>query len=180
MVEKGGMLRLAAEPGLSSDWETMLKEVNDFFKDVKIKTDPSTGAKSIESGVKSFVDIKKFLTDREKTWAKPMDGIILTGAEPNELLVNLRHNLDGGAKNMVRQAQGVAKKYSDYEALYSTPNGNCFFNAFSLLLYGNETLATRLRLAMCLGVMDGSLSGFNAISGGSMPTVDVNEINIKV
>jgi|SRR5215208_1762892 len=112
-----------------------------------------------------------------------MDGIMLDGNDPQDLLVKLRHNLDRNAKNELRQAQGVAKKYSDYEALASSPNGNCFFNAFSLLLYGNESLATRLRLAMCLGVMDTSdkgLSGFNAIGGGVMPTIDVDEINRKL
>lgn len=36
----------------------------------------------------------------------------------------------------------------------STPNGNCIYNAISLILYGNETMATTLKLSSVVHMVD--------------------------
>ena len=37
--------------------------------------------------------------------------------------------------------------------LYSSPDGNCLFNALSIILFGNETKATELRLRTCIALL---------------------------
>ena len=52
--------------------------------------------------------------------------------------------------------------YTDYIPLsigervvyQSTPNGNCIYNAISLILYGNETMATTLKLSSVVHMVD--------------------------
>ncbi|CAC5387649.1 OTUD1 [Mytilus coruscus] len=56
----------------------------------------------------------------------------------------------------------VHKKYADYIPLsigervvyQSTPDGNCIYNAVSLIFYGNETMATTLKLSSVVHMVD--------------------------
>nr|XP_034301305.1 uncharacterized protein LOC105347498 isoform X2 [Crassostrea gigas] len=60
------------------------------------------------------------------------------------------------------QLLDVNKKYCDFipksignrMVLQSTPNGNCIFNAISILMYGNESMAMMLKVAAVANMVD--------------------------
>ena len=41
----------------------------------------------------------------------------------------------------------LPERYKDYVCIKLTPDGNCFFNSASLIVFGNENLNLQLRLA---------------------------------
>ena len=47
----------------------------------------------------------------------------------------------------------IPKKYEDYICIISTPNGNCFFNSASLIVFGHEDNNIQLRLAVIVELM---------------------------
>jgi len=47
----------------------------------------------------------------------------------------------------------IPKKYKDHVCITSTPNGNCFFNSASLIVFGNEDNNIQLRLAVIIELM---------------------------
>lgn len=50
----------------------------------------------------------------------------------------LEHNDINHLKNLVRYCDFIPKSIGNRMVLQSTPNGNCIFNAISILMYGND------------------------------------------
>jgi hypothetical protein len=47
----------------------------------------------------------------------------------------------------------IPEKYKDYVCIKSSPNGNCFFNSASLIVFGHEDNNVQLRLAVIIELM---------------------------
>src|ERR1051325_118478 len=47
----------------------------------------------------------------------------------------------------------IPNKYKDHVCIKSTPNGNCFFNSASLIVFGHENNNIQLRLAVMIELM---------------------------
>ncbi|CAB4412329.1 unnamed protein product [Rhizophagus irregularis] len=47
----------------------------------------------------------------------------------------------------------LPERYKNYICIRSTPNGNCFFNSASLIVFGNEKFNIQLRLAVMIELM---------------------------
>ena len=47
----------------------------------------------------------------------------------------------------------IPKKYDNHICIKSTPNGNCFFNSASLIVFGHEENHIQLRLAVMVELM---------------------------
>jgi hypothetical protein len=47
----------------------------------------------------------------------------------------------------------LPKKYENHICVRSTPDGNCFFNSASLIVFGNEKFNIQLRLAVMIELM---------------------------
>lgn len=125
-------------PQPDNNWGEILKEIHAF-----LVSKPTRLAE-----VKAFAE----------KYPDPLAGIDLKGISAKELtkrgttpvsgLENMP-SLDGDRVNMRRRGE----PWKHYQALSATGNGNCFFNAFSILLVGDESLAMRLRVAACLNIM---------------------------
>jgi len=59
--------------------------------------------------------------------------------------------------------------------LNATGDGNCFFNSFSIYLVGDESLATRLRVAVCLGLLSRNLSMKASVANHREILAEINE-----
>lgn len=57
-------------------------------------------------------------------------------------------------KNLVRYCDFIPKSIGNRMVLQSTPNGNCIFNAISILMYGNESMAMMLKVAAVANMVD--------------------------
>jgi hypothetical protein len=50
----------------------------------------------------------------------------------------------------------LPEEYKNYVCIRSTPDGNCFFNSASLIVFGNENFNIQLRLAVMIELMEHS------------------------
>lgn len=66
----------------------------------------------------------------------------------------LEHNDINHLKNLVRYCDFIPKSIGNRMVLQSTPNGNCIFNAISILMYGNESMAMMLKVAAVANMVD--------------------------
>lgn len=117
---------------VSIDWETILNEIYLFA----LTKQPS------EATIQQFLHTKNY--------PNPLEGIDLQGWERIKLL-KLRQ---GTATSQLTSGKGDFADYQNWTALYSPGDGNCFLNSLSIFLVGNVSLATRLRAALCLFLMN--------------------------
>ena len=119
----------APEPML--DWENVLTDIYKFAL-----TNPTTKQQIIN-----------FLFT--KNYPDPLAGVDLTGCQRSELLNKSR----GTGSNQLSSGKGEFADYQNWTSLHASSDGNCFLNSFSTYLIGNESLAIRLRVKLCLWLM---------------------------
>ncbi|CAJ0832357.1 2735_t:CDS:2 [Entrophospora sp. SA101] len=109
--------------------------------------------KDIVNNIKPLkkLDIKDFLN--EENYPDPLDKVNLDGKSDKDLKTTFAGKEEASVNSELAKTTDSAKKYQAYTALQSTGNGNCFLNSFSILLNGDEALATRLRAKLCLELM---------------------------
>jgi hypothetical protein len=84
-----------------------------------------------------------------------LDGVDLDGKTAADLRTKLVGNEDKAVETELPKTKDYASKYQDYVPFQSSKDGNCFLNSFSILLNGDETLVTKLRVKLCLELMSG-------------------------
>ena len=145
-----------AETVVVSDWKKeVLKKIYDFFI-----TQPQ-----------NWVSVRKWLIVNN-VWPDPLEGIDLLG-QPREILLTLSQD-QVAKKEIAEKALGDAEQWKDYVPLTASEDGNCFMNAFSILLVGDESLATRLRVKLCLEL----LTNPNYLGGSEQQRLA--ELNYKI
>jgi len=138
-------------------------------KETKDQPNPSAILKEIQQFIGS-ADSLDSITDWLITKDYPDLAIELNGKDPKDLLLLPE---DPSAISQISKGKGTAEQWKEYTPLKTTKDGNCFLNAFSLLLVGNESLATKLRLRLCLELLS------NPVTGGSESQI-LAEIKTKV
>lgn len=121
-----------------TDWKDALNEISAFFTNEK----PTT-----------LKEIKEFLD--EENYPNPIDGVDLNGKTNADLKTAFSGKEDSTVNGELPNATGSAAQYKNYIPVQSSKDGNCFLNSFSILLNGDETLATQLRVKLCLELMSG-------------------------
>ncbi|WP_147411605.1 hypothetical protein [endosymbiont GvMRE of Glomus versiforme] len=123
------------------EWKTVLYEIENF----------------LGNNPKSLQEIKEWILKKEY---QPLEGIDLRGIEIDRLRLQTNYGVISGLVNLTTSGSledfNLAKKYKDYVKLSVAADGNCFLHTFSMFLTGesNVDITIRLRVALCLEIMD--------------------------